>query len=340
MDNQKTYKAFISYRRSDCTERAQLIKKAIISQGYSDEDVFLDFHSIHEGEFPHRIKEALNNSEYFILLISNDSFGKNVPNDYFYEEIRIALELQLKIIPIIFDNIDINTINLPLEFEKSHIRFINGINYSAEYQEAFEKRLSDFMNPGSFSIKRFLVIPSFFIGLYLIISLISGIALYIHDNYFLSPETQIETVINNLYDDNNNNLIYVLPNEIISYNVIKKEIKSYHNNSKNLITCSINYEQTTTAGFWAVASGLVYEFSHNSKKIKLKGKSFAAYCTLIAISITGIGLGCTWERMLFPVKDSRLIQNNIRSIDFWKEISKKRERSQLNKFKTNPYYHE
>lgn len=146
--------------------------------------------------------------------------------------------------------------------------------------------------------------------------------------------------MNNLYDDNNNNLIYVLPDEIISYNLIEKEINIYHNNSKNLITCRINYEQTTTMGFWTVASGLVYEFSHNSKKIKLKGKSFAAYCTLIAISITGIGLGCTCERMLFPIKDSRLIQNNIRSIDFWNEISKIRERSQLNNFKTNPYYYE
>lgn len=41
------YKAFISYRRPDSSERAQLVKLAIIEQGYTEGDIFLDLHSIH-----------------------------------------------------------------------------------------------------------------------------------------------------------------------------------------------------------------------------------------------------------------------------------------------------
>lgn len=57
------YKAFISYRRSDSSERAQLVKLAIMEQGYEENDIFLDLHSIHEGEFPQHIKEALHDTD-------------------------------------------------------------------------------------------------------------------------------------------------------------------------------------------------------------------------------------------------------------------------------------
>ena len=74
----KKYKAFISYRRTDSSERAQLVKLAIMEQGYNEDDIFLDLHSIHEGDFPQHIKTALHDTEFFILLLSNDSFKRNL----------------------------------------------------------------------------------------------------------------------------------------------------------------------------------------------------------------------------------------------------------------------
>ena len=85
------YKAFISYRRSDSSERAQLVKLAIIEQGYTEGDIFLDLHSIHEGDFPQHIKDALHDTEFFILILSNDSFRKNVEKDYYLDEIKWLL---------------------------------------------------------------------------------------------------------------------------------------------------------------------------------------------------------------------------------------------------------
>ena len=58
------YKAFISYRRSDCSELAQLVKLAIEEQGYNEDDIFLDLNSIHEGEFPTHIEEVMQLSEW------------------------------------------------------------------------------------------------------------------------------------------------------------------------------------------------------------------------------------------------------------------------------------
>lgn len=133
------YKAFISYRRSDSSERAQLVKLAIIEQGYAEGDIFLDLHSIHEGDFPQHIKDALYETEFFILILSNDSFRKNVEKDYYLDEIKMALDLHLKVIPITFDSLNVDKINLPHILVEKGLKLKNGISYYPEYPSALRK---------------------------------------------------------------------------------------------------------------------------------------------------------------------------------------------------------
>ena len=82
MDMKQTqYDVFISYRRSDSTERAHLVKEILKSKGYDENRIFLDTHNLHEGEFPENIQNALVNSikySFVSLLLVNIAEKLNV----------------------------------------------------------------------------------------------------------------------------------------------------------------------------------------------------------------------------------------------------------------------
>lgn len=101
------YVAFISYRKSH-TVNADLIQQALINFGYKKRDVFLDKHSIYNGNFKKKISDAVACSKMFILLVTKDCFVSNKKageTDYFLFEIKEALANNVEILPIFFDNI-------------------------------------------------------------------------------------------------------------------------------------------------------------------------------------------------------------------------------------------
>lgn len=188
----KKYDVFISYRRSDSTERAQLIREMLKGKGYDEKRIFLDVHSIHEGEFPDRIKQALADSKAFVLLISNDSFhGECDTIDYYYEEIKQALSQKIKFVPILFDGIKIDEIDIPDEMRDRHLNLKNSISYHPEYKEGFENRMCEFLIE-KHHFRDLLVVPTVIITVYAILTFLSGLGLYIHDNYCLSHDSQVE----------------------------------------------------------------------------------------------------------------------------------------------------
>ncbi len=102
------YNVFISYRKSSSVN-ADLIRKSIAdNSAYSLEDIFLDKHSIGPELFDDKIKSAIASSNCVVLLVTKDCFKakEQIEEDWFLEEIRTAISLGKKIIPVLFDKIE------------------------------------------------------------------------------------------------------------------------------------------------------------------------------------------------------------------------------------------
>lgn len=332
---QKKYDVFISYRRSDSSERAHLIREILKSKGYDEDRIFLDTHNIHEGEFPEIIRTALTNSKAFILLISKDSIAqtdKNVKSgspttDYYYEEIKQALALKLKFVPVLFDNIKIENLDFPEEIKKQRIFLKQSIDYNPE---TFDDKLESFLQEKK-TWRDFFAIPLIILTIYTIVTLLSGICMFIYDNNFLSLDTQIEIVAQNTYTDEGI-YYYQLPNEVVTYDIKKDSICHMElGGVPAVITAKFNMEQVYSIGFWSVAVGLAYEIT----KSKVKPHGGKAYITYIAIGvaiIAGVGLGCTLKRVYFPVQYSTSISKNLEDKIFWEKVIRKKHSSRTTQF--------
>ena len=311
------YKAFINYRRSDCSELAQLVKLAIEELGYNEDDIFLDLNSIHEGEFPTHIEEALHNTEFFILLISKNSFKHSDEKDYYLEEIKLALELKLRIIPVFYGSVNINNLEIPQEFVDKNFKLKNGISYVPEYSDAFKRKLSEFMKPNG--IWNLLKMPTLILTIYALLTICGFVIMYIYDNYFMPEKELVETVVENVQVDEGK-LVYFTPKETFSYITSSKEIKCFTNKNNPLITSTINLDQTTQVGFWTVSVGLMYEMSRTRLKPHGNSKSVLAYVAVGVSVVAGFGLGCTLERMAFPKQYSSALLEKLHQQVFWQKI--------------------
>ena len=307
MDMKQTqYDVFISYRRSDSTERAHLVKEILKSKGYDENRIFLDTHNLHEGEFPENIQNALVNSRAFVLLLSKKSIaqrGENkasdVNTDYYYEEIRQALSLKLKFIPVLFDGLKIETLDFPKDIKNQKIFLKNSIEYNPE---TFNDKLSDFLQEQK-TWRDLFVVPTVILTIYAIITLLSGIGMYVYDSFFL---------------------YYHLPNEVVSYGIKKDSISHLEfDGSPALVNAQLNKEQLYSVGFWSVAVGLAYEIT-KSKAKPHSGKAYIAYIATGVAVIAGVGLGCTLERIMFPVQYSKPVINSVDNNEFWKEVIRKK----------------
>lgn len=327
MDIKQTqYDVFISYRRSDSTDRAHLVKEILKTKGYDDKRIFFDTHSLHEGEFPENIRKALASSKAFILLISKNSIAQTVDGedsdaiiDYYYEEIRQALDLNLKFIPVLFDDLKIETIDFPEDIKNKKIFLKNSIEYNPD---TFEDKLFSFLQEQK-TWRDFFVVPTVILTIYVIMTLFSGIGMYIYDNCFLSRNTQIETMVNNAIVEDGI-CYYMLPDGVVSYDIKEDSISFLEfSGTPAIIKAQFNTEQLYSIGFWSAAVGLVYEIT----KTKVKphgGKVYIIYLATGIAVIAGVGLGCTLERVIFPVQFSKPIINSLDDKTFWKEVIRRK----------------
>lgn len=315
------YDVFISYRRSDASERAQLIREILKRKGYDENRIFVDVHSIHEGEFPERIKSALNNSEAFILLISNNSFyGESTGIDYYYEEIKQALELKIKFIPILFDNTTVDSIELPEEIKEKGLKLKQAITYHPDYIDGFEAKLSEFLKPEKKRWSDMLVVPTILILLYGLVVFLCGLGTYIHDNYFLSHEKQIEIVCNNM-GEKDGLFFYMLPNELVTFDPKTDEVEHVKcgDDLDIVINAQVSREQLYKASFFAVATPIFFNVTKYKTRIHNQ-KALVVYAVVAIAVIAGFGLGITLERMLFPIQLSSRIKTNLNDPTFWNEV--------------------
>lgn len=94
------YQVFISYRREDAAEEGRRIREALMETGVPEHRIFLDRHSMGSGRFTTFIKNAIRSSEYFVWLISPESYHER-PIDYYLQEVEEAKAHGIKMIPVL-----------------------------------------------------------------------------------------------------------------------------------------------------------------------------------------------------------------------------------------------
>lgn len=322
MAQNSKYEVFISYRRSDSAERALLVR-SYLAEWFQSDTIFLDTHEIHEGPFPDQIRQAINEAKYFVVLISKNSFpGAAAPGttDYYAEEIKLAItnarSRGLKIIPILYDDVTIEEVNLPESLE--YLQTTNCISYHKDDPAGFKNRLYEFTRKKNLRIKDWLVFPLAIITIYTIVSLISGIILYLFDRYATDYDEAVQIASQHVVE-NDGKFYYNLSDEFICYNPVTRQISSFPKHSQEGLELHINTDDLYKVGFWSTAAALAYQVT----KIKYKphgGKQAAIYVCVGVSMVAGVGLGCTLERMFFPLYRCEEIQRNIHSPKFWQDV--------------------
>ena len=136
---QTKYDVFISYRRKGGSEKAQLVKSELKQRGVEEERIFLDTHSLHDGDFEQKIKVAIEQSQSVVVIISNGCFDEMKETDFWYMEIKEALQQGKKVVPISFDGIT-SFANLDVPHDLLELTKKNAVTYQHEYAEAaFDK---------------------------------------------------------------------------------------------------------------------------------------------------------------------------------------------------------
>lgn len=128
MKNQ--YDIFISYRRDGGAQYARILQLALQQRGYR---VFLDYDELTDGIFSEHIKNALEATPVFMVILSKNALDRCVnENDWLRQEITLAYTGKKQIIPVNPDGIfDLNIPDaLPevikkmvIEYQHSEIRF-------------------------------------------------------------------------------------------------------------------------------------------------------------------------------------------------------------------------
>ena len=138
MAAKKKYDFFISYRRANNGTVCVSYLVGLLS----DYNVFYDVDSITEGKFDEQIRNALENTERFILVVTEGAFDRPEEpgrRDWYYEEISLAIETVGldRITPVIFSG-TFNEDVLPPSLKGRGLRSCQTVKYVAEYAKYFK----------------------------------------------------------------------------------------------------------------------------------------------------------------------------------------------------------
>ena len=157
---QKKYNFFISYRRANNGTVCGSYLAGLL-EGHS---LFYDVRSITERQFDSQIRDALLNTEHFILVVTEGAFSRpETPGkrDWYYEEIDLAIKYVglNKITPIIF-NCSFNDDILPNSLKNRGLDKCQVVKYYPEYAEFFEKRFYEHFGIRKKTIKNIVTVPT------------------------------------------------------------------------------------------------------------------------------------------------------------------------------------
>lgn len=318
---------FISYRRSDGKATAQLLQNLLIQNGFERNEIFLDLHDILGEDFTERCRREIDACDVFLLLVTKDSFLKKEGRDYYYDEIHHAINTQKRIVPIVYETV-FNESNIPDEFKKGNLHLKNAIRFDIEYQnDSMSKIIKAITKDEKKSlytkIAHWFEVPLIIITIYLGVSLVGGVVRYFWDNYWLSDKACSQIAAKHAIQGEDGLFYYAMQDSLFIFNPAERTLSVVDNVfAKNDAVFSIIIQKSDVfeVGFWTVAVGLAYEITKH--RIKPHGNS-KQIGVIIAVSIgviAGFGVGFVFERMIFPVHESRIIRKKIRSIEMWDYI--------------------
>ena len=104
----RKYDVFVSYRKVNGFAIGNDIYKTLTGKKIN---TFFDTHELDNGPFPKQIEEAIKDSWYFVLVLSPNALDRCVnPGDWVREEIRLAWENDLTIIPVLLPDFDMDAV--------------------------------------------------------------------------------------------------------------------------------------------------------------------------------------------------------------------------------------
>lgn len=132
---------FISYRRDTGSTMARMIYDRVrLEKKYQ---CFLDVEKLNAGNFREHIAQEMGKCDIFLLILSKNALNRCVNlNDNVRQEIELALEKHLPIIPVMSEDFSWPD-SMPQGLES--IKDLNGVPYIQVYSEQFFERLYSFI---------------------------------------------------------------------------------------------------------------------------------------------------------------------------------------------------
>ncbi|XP_062543365.1 NAD(+) hydrolase sarm1 isoform X5 [Armigeres subalbatus] len=141
---EKSLDVFVSYRRSNGSQLASLLKVHLELRGFS---VFIDVERLEAGKFDNNLLQSIRHAKHFLLVLTQDALERCVDDvegkDWVHREIVAALNSECNIIPII-DNFQWPEPERLPEDMRGVCHF-NGVRWIHDYQDACVDKLERFM---------------------------------------------------------------------------------------------------------------------------------------------------------------------------------------------------
>ncbi|XP_074640275.1 NAD(+) hydrolase SARM1-like isoform X2 [Tubulanus polymorphus] len=147
----KPIDVFISYRRSNGSQLASLLKVHLQLRGFT---VFLDIERLTAGKFDESLLNSVRNARNFLLVLTPNSLdrclGDDNQKDWVHKEILSALDSGCNIVPVM-DKFEWPSPDSLPEDIRSVSRF-NGIKWIHDYQDACVDKLERFLRGESLGV--------------------------------------------------------------------------------------------------------------------------------------------------------------------------------------------
>ncbi|XP_076367405.1 NAD(+) hydrolase sarm1-like isoform X2 [Tachypleus tridentatus] len=140
----KSLDVFISYRRSNGSQLASLLKVHLQLRSFS---VFIDVERLEAGKFDNNLLNSIRQAKHFLLVLTPNALdrcmGDTDCKDWVHKEVVEALHSQCNIIPIL-DNFQWpEPETLPEDMRA--VCYFNGVRWIHDYQDACVDKLERFM---------------------------------------------------------------------------------------------------------------------------------------------------------------------------------------------------
>ncbi|XP_065308487.1 NAD(+) hydrolase sarm1 isoform X2 [Dermacentor albipictus] len=144
IERNKSLDVFVSYRRSNGSQLASLLKVHLQLRGFS---VFIDVERLEAGKFDNNLLNSIRQAKHFLLVLTPNALDRCVGDtdrkDWVHREIVEALQSQCNIIPIL-DNFQWPESEV-LPEDMRAVCYFNGVRWIHDYQDACVDKLERFM---------------------------------------------------------------------------------------------------------------------------------------------------------------------------------------------------